>query len=251
MTSNAAQLARVPRQLSLVPPPAATPAPKPRRAATAEPLTPATRALAHGAGALADAELLALLLDTPGLDLEPARQLLAGYRDLPALAEAANAHDLSHEPLAPAARARLLAALELARRLARAELDRDAELLDRPDAIASYLHLRYARPIQEVLGALFLDVRNRLIAERELFRGTAHRIAIDVSTVLREALRVGATGIALFHTHPSGDPAPSPEDLEWTRRLAEASDTLGIRLLDHIIVGAAGNWVSLQQRGVW
>ena len=142
----------------------------------------------------------------------------------------------------------MLAAVELARRLARARLP-DREPLSHPQAVARYLCLRYALGEQEVMGALFLDTRNRLIDEREIFRGTLSRAAVEPRALLKQGLLRDAAALILFHTHPSGDPSPSPEDLAFTRRMGEAGEVVGIRLVDHLIVGSGSRWVSLKQRG--
>ncbi|NJL27196.1 MAG: hypothetical protein HC897_04550 [Thermoanaerobaculia bacterium] len=144
----------------------------------------------------------------------------------------------------------MLAAREIACRLAK-EAILDRELLDRPAAVSGYLALRYGRTEQEVMGVLFLDVRSRLIGEMEIYRGTIHRLSVEPRAILKSALLRGAWGFILFHSHGSGDPAPSPEDLEFTRRVAEAADLMEIRLIDHIIFTPSGGFVSLQQRGAW
>ena len=102
---------------------------------------------------------------------------------------------------------------------------------------------------QEVLGALFLDGRNRWIGESELFRGTLDRAAVEPAALLRDAISRAASGLVLFHTHPSGDPSPSLDDLTFTRRVADAAKLLGLRLLDHLILGHGGRWLSLRQHG--
>jgi DNA repair protein RadC len=117
--------------------------------------------------------------------------------------------------------------------------------------VARYLCLRYGRSDQEIMGALFLDSRHRLISESELFRGTLARASVEPRPVLKEGLLRGAAALLLFHTHPSGDPTPSAEDLAFTRRMAEAGEVIGIRLLDHLILGSASRWISLRQRGAW
>jgi len=158
--------------------------------------------------------------------------------------------DLLREGLREAKAATLLAAVELARRLTREDLPR-RDPLGRPDEVARYLTLRYRLRDQEVMGALFLDVRGKLLADKELYRGTLSRAAVEPREVLKEALRRGAAGVVLFHTHPSGDPSPSPEDFAFTRRMSSAADVVGVRLIDHLILGASGQWVSLRERGGW
>ena len=213
---------------------------------------PRERLLREGGAALTDAELLAVLLRTgrrgvSALDL--ARELLAGSQGLGGLLGVRPAA-LRRRGLGPAKLASILAAVELARRLARADLPERLPL-GHPEAVARYLLLRYGDRDQEVMGALYLDVRNRLLGEAELFRGTISRAAVEPRAVLKRALLASATGILLFHTHPSGDPSPSAEDLAFTRRMAEAGDLLGVRLVDHLILGTHHRWVSLRRRGGW
>ncbi len=213
---------------------------------------PRERLLRCGGESLGEAELVAILLRTgrPGASaLDVARELLAGCGGLPGLARA-SAEGLRRDGLGPAKAAMLLAAVELARRLARSELE-EREPLSHPAAVARYLALRYGRQGQEVMGALYLDTRNRLAAEAELFRGILDRAAVEPRAILRRALEHCAAGCILFHTHPSGDPAPSAEDLAFTRRMAEAGEIVGVRLVDHLILGTGGRWVSLKARGGW
>ena len=213
---------------------------------------PRERLLREGGTALTDTELLAVLLRTgcagvSALDL--ARELLATSGGLAALASLDGA-GLQRRGLGAAKAAGVMAALELARRVARAELP-DRLPLGNPETVARYLLLRYAEPDQEVMGALFLDIRNRLIGEAELYRGTLARAAVEPRAILKQALLRSAAGMLLFHTHPSGDPSPSAEDLAFTRRLADAGDLLGVKLHDHVILGGGHRWVSLRRRGGW
>jgi DNA repair protein RadC len=213
---------------------------------------PRERLLLGGAAALSDAEIVAVLLRTGRAGasaVELARELLRQSNGLGGLQRVSPAA-LRRRGLGDAKAATVLAALELARRLARLELA-DREPLAYPEAAARYLALRYALPDQEVMGALFLDTRNRLLAESEVYRGTLNRAAVEPRGLLKEALLRAAAGLVLFHTHPSGDPSPSAEDLAFTRRLAEAGELVGVRLVDHLILGSAGRWVSLRQRGAW
>lgn len=213
---------------------------------------PRERLLREGGAALTDAELLAVLLRTgrrgvSAVDL--ARELLASSQGLGGLLGVRPA-SLRRRGLGPAKLAAILAAVELARRLARAELPERLPL-GHPEAVARYLLLRYGDRDQEVMGALYLDVRNRLLGEAELFRGTLSRAAVEPRAILKRALLSSAAGVLLFHTHPSGDPSPSAEDLAFTRRMAEAGDLVGVRLVDHLVLGTHHRWVSLRRRGGW
>lgn len=211
---------------------------------------PRERLLRNGGRALSDTELVAILLRTGRSGssvLDLARELLTEAGGLSGLL-VANGLELRGRGLGPAKRATVLAAVELARRLARARLP-EREPLSHPEAVARYLCLRYALREQEVMGALFLDTRNRLIDESEIFRGTLNRAAVEPRPLLKQGLLRDAAALILFHTHPSGDPSPSAEDLAFTRRMSEAGEVVGIRLVDHFILGSAGRWLSLRQRG--
>jgi DNA repair protein RadC len=144
-----------------------------------------------------------------------------------------------------------LAAVEMARRLARERLPLKEPLLARPAEVARYLALRFRERDQEVVGALFLDARHRWLGEREIFRGTLQRAAVEPREILKEALLRGAAGLVLFHTHPSGDPSPSAEDYTFTRRMVEASEVVGVTFVDHLVLGGGGQWASIRQRRPW
>lgn len=213
---------------------------------------PRERLLAGGVGVLSDEELVAVLLRTGSPDLSVmgmARQLVEQHGGLTGLLGATLA-TLRRPGLGTAKAASLMAACEIGRRLAQGEL-RGRRLLARPAEVARYLLVRYQQRDQEVMGALFLDARHRLIGEREIFRGTLHRAAVEPREILKDCLLRGASGVALFHTHPSGDPTPSAEDFLFTRRMAEAAEVIGVELVDHLILGAPGRWVSLRERGAW
>jgi DNA repair protein RadC len=213
---------------------------------------PRERLLQQGGGSLADSELLAVLIRTGRRGASAIQMAMDVLRESGGLSGllTATPHSLRRNGLGPAKAASLLAAVELGRRLAREQL-LDHEPLSRPVDVARYLALRYHTSDQEVMGALFLDARSLLLGEREMFRGTLSRISVEPREILRECLQRGASSIYLFHTHPSGDPAPSAEDLLFTRRMAEAAEIVGLRLVDHVVLGNRGRWVSLREKSAW
>jgi DNA repair protein RadC len=211
---------------------------------------PREKLLARGAAALTDAELLAVLLRTglPGTSvLDLAREWLHDVGGLEALM-ALDAVQLSRRPGVKGSKATLLAAaLELGRRLARARLE-GQPLLDRPQEVATYVARYYAAERVEIFGCLTLDVRNRLLRCHVLHRGARAYANVEPAEVFHAAIRDNAHGLILWHTHPSGDPSPSDDDLSLTKRLSDAGNSLAIPVLDHVVVGREG-FVSLRQRG--
>lgn len=211
---------------------------------------PRERLLSCGSEGLSDHELVSIVLRTGSRGvtaLQTARQLLIACGGLGGLVGAAPAN-LRRRGVGPAKSASLLAVVELARRLARENVPR-RDPMSHPGAVAEYLRLRYSRRDQEVMGALYLDSRNLLVADCEIFCGTLNRAAVEPRAILKRALLQDAAGLILFHTHPSGDPTPSAEDVAFTRRMVEAGDLLGVRLVDHLVVGDCGRWVSLRRMG--
>lgn len=131
-----------------------------------------------------------------------------------------------------------------------AELRQAGNLMNSPELVKVYLEQLHGQDTQEQAGALLLNARNRLIQhEPEIYKGTLDRAFIEPREILKRALLCNAAGVILYHTHPSGDPTPSREDREFTRRLATAAETLGIRLVDHLVVTAAGS-VSFREMGL-
>ena len=213
---------------------------------------PRERLLRYGAQALSDAELLAVLFRSGHARvsvLDLAREFLRDNGGLAGLV-GTGATSLRCPGLGDVKIATLLAVVEIACRLAHGQVP-DGEPLTRPDEVVRYLALRYSVKGQEVVGALFLDIHNRLLSEWEIFRGTLSRTAAEPRQVLKEALLRGAAGFVLFHTHPSGDPSPSTEDRVFTRRLAQASEVVGVRFVDHLILGGPQRWVSVLGHRAW
>jgi DNA repair protein RadC len=213
---------------------------------------PRERLLRNGPQSLSDAELVAVLLKggrkgASVLDLS--RELLFQSGGLRGLANSC-AKSLRRNGVGEVKIATLLATIEIACRMAAANVPAQ-EPLSRPAEVCRYLDLRYGRSGQEVMGALYVNARHRLIGERELYRGTLHRASVEPRGILREGLLIGAAGVVMWHSHPSGDPAPSREDLLFTRRMHRAGEVVGVELIDHLIVAAGGAWVSVKERGGW
>jgi DNA repair protein RadC len=209
---------------------------------------PRERLVRLGPSALTHEELLSLLLrtGTPNESaLERARTLLAAHGGLFGLA-GATCEELSRETGIGPVRA---ATIEIARRLP-AETLGTRDLLNEPRLVKEYLRQSQADDSQERTGALFLNARNRLLKnDPEIYRGTLDRAVVEPREILRRALIGRAAGVILYHNHPSGDPTPSREDREFTRRLAAAAEAVGARLLDHIVVGREG-CVSFREAGL-
>lgn len=204
-----------------------------------------------GPEALSEAELLALLLGT-GRRGRSAHELaavhLAAEGGLSGLARREAVYLARLDGLGEAKAATLCAALEIGRRLARAELS-DRPTLASPERVAAWLRSRAGDWPQERVGALLLDARNRLLYDREIVRGSLESASVVPRDVLRRCLLDDAAAFVLYHNHPSGDPTPSRDDVDFTRALAAATRQVGIRFLDHVVVGREG-CVSLAQRGL-
>jgi DNA repair protein RadC len=210
---------------------------------------PRARLLHCGAQVLSDAELLSVLFgldpsDSAVLDL--ARALLRERGGLTALV-GASPSELRHQGLNEVQIGTLLANLELACRLVRGEFPKRAPVTGAPQ-VARYVWLRYGGRHQSVVGALWVDARRRLIAERDIYRGTFTRTTVEPREILKEALLMGAAGVIVFQTRPSGDPTPSTEDRAFLRRMTSAGDVLGVEVIDLLIVGGTQEWASLRKR---
>lgn len=211
---------------------------------------PREKLLSQGASACSTAELLAVLLRTgtkkQGV-LELAQEWLSEVGGISGLSRLAPEAILQRKGVGKAKAATLLAALELSRRLAAEQLRLEA-VLDSPEAVFRLLAPAYLRDRTEVFGLLTLDVRNRLIREHVLHRGVRDGASVEPSEVFHRAILDNAHGVILWHTHPSGDPRPSADDVALTRTLVEAGRVLRIAVVDHVVV-AAGGFVSLRQQG--
>lgn len=151
--------------------------------------------------------------------------------------------ELGHDEIA------LLKSLRtVAMRLVAAPL-RDAPILSRWDALLGYLQAALAHERVETFRVLFLDARNHLLADEQMGTGTVNHVPVYPREVVRRALDLHATALILVHNHPSGDPTPSPADVEMTTEVKAAAALFGIVVHDHIIVGR-GRCASLRSEGL-
>ncbi|HET8817972.1 MAG TPA: DNA repair protein RadC [Xanthomonadaceae bacterium] len=211
---------------------------------------PREKLLAQGAGALSDAELLAIFLGSGirGRDaVATARSLLASHGPLRALLERPAASLARLPGLGPARACALAGALELGHRQLAADLARGEALTD-PQAAGRYFARRLRGHPYEVFAALFLDTRHRALGFEELFRGTVDGAEVHPREVARRALAHNAAALIVGHNHPSGSPEPSAADRAVTARLKQALALVDVRLLDHFVIGD-GAPVSLAARG--
>jgi DNA repair protein RadC len=212
---------------------------------------PREKLLARGPAALADGELLALLLRT-GLAgqgvLALAQSMLDTFGGLSGLL-GASVQDLQRvKGLGPAKRAEILAVMEIARR-AIAQPLRAAPVFDSPQAVKDYLSLQLANLPHEVFAVLFLDHQHRLLQLEEMFRGTLSQTSVYPREVVRRAMTLNAGAVILAHNHPSGLAEPSRADEYLTATLKGALALVDVRVLDPRVVGR-GQVVSMAERGL-
>ena len=215
-------------------------------------LRPREKLIALGPGALADAELVALLLHTgiPGKNvLQLSQELLDLFGGLSGLLHA-GLDDLRRiKGLGGTAkRAKLAAVLELARRTLSQRL-KERAVFDSPEAVKQYLQLHLAHRPHEVFAVLFMDARHRMIAMEELFRGTLTQTSVYPREVAARALHHHAAAVVLAHNHPSGCAEPSRADEALTQTLKTALALIDVRVLDHLVV-ARGHVLSMAERGL-
>lgn len=204
----------------------------------------------HDVKSASDAELLATCLrgGGGGNATALASRLLDRFGGLRPLLHA-DARHVREEPGVGGVRAGVLASLpELARRYFEASLV-VGEPIRSPADTSAFLLARLRHLEHEMFGCLYLDNRHRVLAFRELFRGTIDGTSVYPREVVKEALGVNAAAVILAHNHPSGVAEPSQADERITRRLKAALELVDIRLLDHLIVGDGGT-TSLAARGM-
>lgn len=211
---------------------------------------PRERLAQLGAGALSNAELLAIIVrvGTGGENVLNLSQRLLNTHGLIGLARKSMAELSREKGLGTAKIVQIKAAFELGRRLHMAAPDERPTIRAPADA-ANLLMPEMSLLEQEQLRVVLLDTRNRVLATPTIYTGSLNSAMVRVAEVFREAIRQNSAAIIVAHNHPSGDPSPSPEDVNLTREVISAGRLLDIEVLDHLIIGQQ-RFVSLKERGL-
>ena len=212
---------------------------------------PRERLMQVGPKAVSTSELLAIILRT-GVGgenvLHLAERLLVTFKDLPGLARASIAELMDIKGVGEAKAVEIKAALEIGRRLLASAPEERPRVVSPSDA-ANLLMSEMTFLEKEHLRLILLDTRNRVLATPTIYVGSLNTSVIRIGELFRAAIKENAAAFIIAHNHPSGDPSPSPEDINVTRQIAQAGKLLDVDVLDHIIIGRQ-RFVSLKERGL-
>jgi DNA repair protein RadC len=211
---------------------------------------PRERLISDGPESLANHELLAILLRTGTKDesvLQLANRLLNHFEGLRLLKDATIEEMTSIKGIGTAKAVQILAAIELGRRISRLQYD-ERYVIRSPEDGAKYVMEDMRFLSQEHFVCLYLNTKNQVIHRKTVFIGSLNASIVHPREVFKEAIKRSAASIICAHNHPSGDPTPSREDIEVTKRLVECGRMIGIELLDHLIIGDR-KFVSLKEKG--
>lgn len=199
-----------------------------------------------GPASLSTSELLSVALWIS--DTEAAQELAALHREAGSLRMISRDQITSIRGLGERYADALLAVWELGRREALAAQD-ERPTVNCPEDIASLVQYEMSALEQEELRVVLLNVRNKVMKIVTVYKGSVNSAQVRVGELFKEAIRSNACAIAVIHNHPSGDPAPSPEDVALTRGIIQAGNLIDIKVLDHLVIGK-GRYVSLKERGL-
>lgn len=211
---------------------------------------PRERFLQDGPQSLSNQELLALLLRTGTREesvLQLAGRLINSVKGLRLLKEASVEELTGIKGIGEAKAIHILASVELGRRMNQLN-DQDRYVIRSPEDGANYCMEEMRFLTQEHFVCLYLNTKNQVLQKTTIFIGSLNASIVHPREVFKEAFRRSAASIICLHNHPSGDPTPSREDIEVTKRLAECGRIIGIEVLDHIIIGEH-KYVSLKEKG--
>jgi len=212
---------------------------------------PRERLAKHGAQALSNAELLAILLrvGVPGENaVQVGQRLLQDLGGLQGIHRAAYEEVCSQHGIGLAKAAQIKAAIELGRRLA-VEAPEERPTIHSPADAAALVQYEMGALEQEELRVMLLDIRNRVEKILTVYKGSLNSSMVRVGELFKMAIRANAAALIVIHNHPSGDPGPSPEDVALTRSIIQAGKLLDVDVLDHIVIGR-GRFVSMKQQNM-
>lgn len=217
-----------------------------------EEIRPRERLMTHGAESLTMYELLAIVLRTGNRSLNAiqlAMKIIQHFGTRYDL-RTASYHDLIQLPgVGPAKAVEIQAAIEFGRRLYQSNQEKLGVIMSTKDA-GNYCIEKLKDLQQENVMALYLNTKNQIVKERTIFIGSLNASVAHPREIFKEGVRASAARIIVAHNHPSGNSSPSQADIDFTRRLAEVGDLIGIEILDHIIVGGDA-FLSLQEYGIF
>jgi DNA repair protein RadC len=211
---------------------------------------PRERMIAFGPQSLSNHELLAILLRTGTKEesvLQLSNRILNEFEGLRLLKDASLEEITAIHGIGSAKAIQLMAAVEIGRRIGRLKYE-DRFMIRAPEDAANYMMEEMRFLSQEHFVCLYLNTKNQVMHKQTLFIGSLNASIVHPREVFKEAFRRSAASIVCLHNHPSGDPAPSREDIDVTKRLVECGKILGIDVLDHLIIGEK-KYVSLKEKG--
>ncbi|WP_335743581.1 RadC family protein [Salicibibacter kimchii] len=226
-----------------------------RSPATKSPLPlqemPRERLVQEGADYLSNQELLAILLRTGTTNetvLQLANRVLSEFEGIMMLKEASLEELQAIKGIGQVKAIELRAALELGKRIHTMQ-QRERYSIKTPEDASDYVMEEMRFLTQEHFVAIYLNTKNQVLHKKTLFIGSLNASIVHPREVFKEALRRSAASIVCLHNHPSGDPSPSKEDREVTKRLVDCGKVLGVEVLDHIIIGDR-RYTSLREHGI-
>jgi DNA repair protein RadC len=211
---------------------------------------PRERLIQDGPTSLSNHELLAILLRTGSKQesvIQLANKLLIQFEGLRLLKDATIEELSNIKGIGETKAIQILAALELGRRVGRLQYE-DRFVIRSPEDGANYMMEELRFLSQEHFVCLYLNTKNQVLHRKTIFIGSLNASIVHPREVFKEAFKRSAASIICLHNHPSGDPTPSKEDIEVTKRLSECGKIIGIELLDHLIIGDQ-KYVSLKEKG--
>ena len=213
---------------------------------------PRERLREHGPAALSNAELLAIILRSGTSKqsvLTLAQSLLVRHGGLGGVARMSYAELMNEPGLGEAKAAEVRALFQLAARIQALAVG-ERPVIRSPQDVHALLGGEMALFEQEHLRVLLINTRNQVLGVHEIYIGNVSSALVRPAEVFRDAVRQNAPSIIIVHNHPSGDPSPSPADIQLTKQLLEAGQILDIGLLDHVVIGE-GRYTSLKTLGLW